>query len=646
IRLIQLHPGKTNEIISFELIERHLDEAFEYRALSYVWGDTSHREEVTCCGRSMSVTSNLHGALRRMRSTYPSGLLWADAICINQTDTIEKTSQVQMVTEIYARAQLVLIWLSEEDIDDELGIKFMYQFTEAAGWLALWKFLRKPWFSRAWIVQEFVVAGECLFLCGHYTIPADVILSAGLSIRRYQNVFNAMSHDELRPGVRIPPIPIDLMDLRNRYRAGEQQELLVLAFSARYQNASDVRDKLYAYCGLAADLDSGFVDYEKDLRTILIQVAKPGLATQSGSPFSSFDLLCCVSGADSEIQLPSWVPNIIEGRSGFMPLSLAFPSATSSHLGHPEFYVSSEEVLHIQGKIFDKVLLMTTESPVEPPAEIYTQGTIENIGPKLFRWIEDCRQLVTTSKIYASRDDHDLVISHLIGLKGALGSSEDGAIYEGYKAFRRLMRIYFHVTAYNRSLDEKISFIIRFYLIGYTIFLLYWWRYAHKLPPKVRKWMSFNFLSVTLGWASNKIFLPTIAARLKTFIELFSFVSLTWSVPNLLEALKARKQENMRSHHRQEVIVKHPTIHAITMMYDRYAIGRRVVQTAEGLLAWTPASVLPGDLICIFQGYSVPFLLRPAGDGYRLLGGCYILDHMNHEAWNSARGAIMTLKIL
>lgn len=42
--------------------------------------------------------------------------LWIDAICINQSDADEKSQQVRMMTEIYARASLTFVWVGEEDV--------------------------------------------------------------------------------------------------------------------------------------------------------------------------------------------------------------------------------------------------------------------------------------------------------------------------------------------------------------------------------------------------------------------------------------------------------------------------------------------------------------------------------------------------
>ena len=44
-----------------------------------------------------------------------SRTLWIDAICINQSDDVEKSQQVQLMRGIYATADHVLIWTGEED---------------------------------------------------------------------------------------------------------------------------------------------------------------------------------------------------------------------------------------------------------------------------------------------------------------------------------------------------------------------------------------------------------------------------------------------------------------------------------------------------------------------------------------------------
>jgi hypothetical protein len=42
-------------------------------------------------------------------------------------------------------------------------------------WAALWKYHRLEWFSRVWVMQEFIVSPEALVLVGDYGIDWDII---------------------------------------------------------------------------------------------------------------------------------------------------------------------------------------------------------------------------------------------------------------------------------------------------------------------------------------------------------------------------------------------------------------------------------------------------------------------------------------
>lgn len=41
----------------------------------------------------------------------PEGRFWIDAICINQEDLLERSSQVSFIIDIYDRAENVMVWL-------------------------------------------------------------------------------------------------------------------------------------------------------------------------------------------------------------------------------------------------------------------------------------------------------------------------------------------------------------------------------------------------------------------------------------------------------------------------------------------------------------------------------------------------------
>ncbi|KAI1091897.1 heterokaryon incompatibility protein-domain-containing protein [Rostrohypoxylon terebratum] len=130
IRVIKLHSAvNLDDVIVFDLITVSLDATppLSYNALSYTWGGQPLDQVVYANGKEFLVTENARNAMRRLRP-YKAGRylhLWIDAICINQQDNEEKSTQVQMMLEIYARTYRVQIWLGEEDETSPLIMKWL-----------------------------------------------------------------------------------------------------------------------------------------------------------------------------------------------------------------------------------------------------------------------------------------------------------------------------------------------------------------------------------------------------------------------------------------------------------------------------------------------------------------------------------------
>jgi hypothetical protein len=112
IRLLSLLPGKDQ--IHFNLQTVNLDDNPEYEAISYCWGDPTDCRTVYCEGKPLQITVSLFTALRHLRLPDRNRALWADAVCINQGDDIEKGSQVSLMSLIYSKTSRILIWLGED----------------------------------------------------------------------------------------------------------------------------------------------------------------------------------------------------------------------------------------------------------------------------------------------------------------------------------------------------------------------------------------------------------------------------------------------------------------------------------------------------------------------------------------------------
>lgn len=113
IRVIRIKPGEDDESVECELAHQHLN--YGHVCLSYTWGEATDSKEILINGRKATVWANLWHFLHTARRYRFTEWIWIDAICINQADDDEKSSQVRQMGEIYYRARFVIVWLGLTD---------------------------------------------------------------------------------------------------------------------------------------------------------------------------------------------------------------------------------------------------------------------------------------------------------------------------------------------------------------------------------------------------------------------------------------------------------------------------------------------------------------------------------------------------
>ncbi|KAJ5389429.1 uncharacterized protein N7496_000497 [Penicillium cataractarum] len=118
IRVLDLLPGSELDLIEVQLSVVQAAAPGAYKALSYVCGSTTEDLYLILCnGSEFMITSNLYAALIRFRHPTETQRLWVDAICIHQGSISERSQQVRMMSQIYHRAEEVLLWLGNDDPD-------------------------------------------------------------------------------------------------------------------------------------------------------------------------------------------------------------------------------------------------------------------------------------------------------------------------------------------------------------------------------------------------------------------------------------------------------------------------------------------------------------------------------------------------
>ena len=205
IRLLTVHEGAGTEIrCSLDTIP--LDEAPPYEALSYVWGDPNRTREITLDGKSFQVTTNLASALRHRRDRQKPRTLWVDAVCIDQQNAEERSSQILLMRDVFQRASKVVVWLGESTVASKAAVALIRKVDfgdgsfweqkenqgpvafsqDALGGLQMLLNRRsslvglrgiindiasRPWWTRVWVIQEAAVARSIVVRCGSEEMP-------------------------------------------------------------------------------------------------------------------------------------------------------------------------------------------------------------------------------------------------------------------------------------------------------------------------------------------------------------------------------------------------------------------------------------------------------------------------------------------
>ncbi|KAJ9421384.1 heterokaryon incompatibility protein-domain-containing protein [Fusarium oxysporum] len=376
IRLLDLYPsqGLVDSRLIGRLYSTSVENPSPYTALSYVWGLGDKTQSICVpsvdqdSGASIAITKSLETALRHFRKPDAVITLWIDQICINQADNKEKGQQVAMMGSIYSSATQVLVWLgpaqdgSEElmeawqvigqkardfglesymnpqsyylisalgrskDPSDETALRFqsllastVEAFAPLLKEMALKKWFERPYFLRVWIIQEFCLCPDTIFVCGSKTIPVDFVKLGVLLLQTAIGNMPQGDYEQLQP----PEMPLErlsevsseptarLFACRSRHQKHKDDELYMLLrrlFVELETNATVHCDRIFALLGLAADAEKLGIepDYEESTERILTQTART-LIEKSGR----VDLLCYSQfpKLDELSHLPSWVPD-------------------------------------------------------------------------------------------------------------------------------------------------------------------------------------------------------------------------------------------------------------------------------------------------------------------------------------------------
>lgn len=316
IRLIRLQPSPDLEAaIQCSLIHRTLEECQDdiidhYTALSYVWGDETDRQNIAIDGKSLDITASLDCALRHLRDETRILYAWADGVCINQKDVQDRNFQVSQMGSIYSTAHHTIIFLGPSSHESNIAMRRIASKDPAVNesdvhgnQILEEHILNRPWFTRAWILQELVLS-------------VDPWVQTGRVLVRWDRFCHQVLRDDLVQGnIRRQRVD-DMKKTRNQHKTNIETNVVTsgkflcdMLSRRRGVGVSDPRDMVYAHLGLCDNAIQSTipVDYDRSIADLYEHVARIHITS-----CRSLYILFHVEEIQPEHRrpgLPSWVPD-------------------------------------------------------------------------------------------------------------------------------------------------------------------------------------------------------------------------------------------------------------------------------------------------------------------------------------------------
>ena len=391
IRLLRLGHKEcgTADQSGHELIEVRLSTKPDYEAISYTWGKPPFMGLLVTPSGTIRIPQNLEHAFEQLVLPDRPRLLWADAVCINQSNLTERSAQVAMMGNIFEEARQVLVWLGlsdqwtthvfeifrklipraeefsidKESIDTQQDGKIAVAETKQKHMRAdiasdydfrgMDEFYSNPWFKRLWVVQETALAREMTVHCGEHKVPySDFVTGAMVHYRMVTQSY--LSHWKVPDGFSGA---LSIFAARWRFKQHPEAALMTnMALLRTKQCRVDV-DRIFALLHLKGPKDPQIrPDYTKTFRDVSISAMEAIIGVQSQvlayagiAPRMGYH----ADGQRSDTnpddinqlhhlcrELPSWVADwrITEDHSSLLFFGVDNPSAATQYQGSSATY--------------------------------------------------------------------------------------------------------------------------------------------------------------------------------------------------------------------------------------------------------------------------------------------------------------------
>lgn len=598
-------------------------------ALSYCWGDPADKKPIFANGKLLYIPSTLWRAIRWQ---YPeSGLevyallnhiedpvppkapsvYWADAICINQEDTIEKNQQIPLMGSIYSNTRCVLVYVGETGhFQATIFMKVIAQTAEQFApwtvvpdrvirkemsrmeWDSVREFLSRQVFRRSWVTQEIVLATNLTICYGMTQINLNQILDCIKAIRMnhvrhvdsllgFPGWTRAQSQEFRNATIQL----YNLANIKSRRLEGSAVNFLEILESFRHSKATDLRDKVYSLLSLASEgYRNGIVpDYSTSntATSVFLDLARYAVA------MGDIELLLRNAGGSQAVSgLPSWVPDWTYDSRNVIP-SDQYACGGVERTCQASLSPTNQQIqLTIRGLLFEKIT--RRGSKLDSTANGSFPDTFGTLSVAI--WIV-YELLGMGSKVVGALggtylNGDDLLTAVWQTLVCGLGWNSRRTQDSDKKHFEAFLR------CYQDQLIEMLASDGRNFSVSVGT------RLAHnqaELEAHTRDSRDDTRTRILLGKPIPALS-PELERRTQLEEEMYPFLT-------------------TMLHHQAE---------------------RRTCIIGKRYFGTIPSEAEEGDLIAIFFGLGIPFVLRPLARGtYKLIGPCYVHGIMDGECLRS-----------
>lgn len=451
IRILATSSQKTDDIVAYELKTISLINPPDYATLSYCWGDPNDTSDILVNGLTTPVTSNLASALRRLRQLGVTNV-WADAICINQADRLEKGHQIRYMTHIYTRAQTTYAWIGDgKTVDGDRAMRFLqtvllertilgdiphslcpsstvpstqtqslskenttvpaihqlpdFDFVSRHGsckrcriesdFQQLLQFFRRSYWRRRWIIQEIAASFQVQVISDDERMNFNDMVIALDLCRKSRYWLPEMGADYA--------FIAGIVQFREQFQ-GNQKPLICDAIKRSRNSVSrDRADKLFALLGISLDGVDLVPEsaYQQPIEVVVMNLTRALIAKTGCLDF----ILINSTGTGNELGLPSWAPDWLSGRLPAQAYALAQKPRTDHPLALP---LSSDSTqLQIPGICLGSISNVTS---ILDPSVILNQKSEEPVTELQFTTEATKRKYYQ----YGNRDGLDAILDCLL----------------------------------------------------------------------------------------------------------------------------------------------------------------------------------------------------------------------------------------